>query len=313
MKAIILNEPGDTSKLEITTLRIPEISDQEVLIRVKAISINPVDVKTRQGKGVYGRLKETHPLIIGWDISGIIEKTGSEVTAFKVGDEVFGMVNFPGHGKAYAEYVAAPASQLAIKPLNISFEEAAASTLAALTAYQALVKKAQVRSFQKVLIHAASGGVGHFAAQLAKHLGTYVIATSSEKNRAFVLGLGVDEHIDYQKNELGAKVGQVDFVLDTVGGDNIERSLPLLKRGGTLISIPTGISENAQALADELGVQAYFFLVESNGDDMKAIAEFLSRGILKAHVSKVFPFQQMGEAHLAVESGRTVGKVVVTL
>jgi NADPH:quinone reductase-like Zn-dependent oxidoreductase len=296
MKAIILNEPGDTSKLEITTLRIPEISDQEVLIRVKAISINPVDVKTRQGKGVYGRLKETHPLIIGWDISGIIEKTGSEVTAFKVGDEVFGMVNFPGHGQAYAEYVAAPASQLAIKPLNISFEEAAASTLAALTAYQALVKKAQVKSFQKVLIHAASGGVGHFAAQLAKHLGTYVIATSSEKNRAFVLGLGVDEHIDYQKNELGAKVGQVGFVLDTVGGDNIERSLPLLKRGGTLISIPTGISEHARALADELGVQAYFFLVESNGDDMKAIAEFLSRGILKAHVSKVFPFEQMGEA-----------------
>jgi NADPH:quinone reductase-like Zn-dependent oxidoreductase len=313
MTAIILNEPGDTSKLVITELSVPEINVQEVLIRVKAISINPVDVKTRQGKGVYGRLKETHPLVIGWDISGIVEKTGSAVVDFKAGDEVFGMVNFPGHGKAYAEYVAAPASQLALKPLNISFEEAAASTLAALTAYQALVKKAQVKSFQKVLIHAASGGVGHFAAQLAKHLGTYIIATSSEKNRAFVLGLGVDEHIDYQGDELDGKVGQVDFVLDTVGAENIERSLPLIKRGGTLISIPTGISEHARALADQLGVEAYFFLVESNGEDMKAIAELLSRGILKAHVSKVFPFEQMGEAHLAVESGRTVGKVVVTI
>jgi NADPH:quinone reductase-like Zn-dependent oxidoreductase len=312
MKAFILNGPGDTTHLQIQEIAIPEIADHEVLIRVKAISINPVDTKTRQGKGVYGRLKDQSPLIIGWDVAGIVEKTGSSVTDFKLGDEVFGMINFPGHGKAYAEYVAAPASQIALKPRNISFEEAAASTLAALTAYQVL-KIANVRSFQKVLIHAASGGVGHFAAQLAKHLGTYVIGTSSEKNRDFVLDLGVDEFIDYHGDQLDTIIGHVDFAFDAVGGDNISRSLPLVKRGGTLVSIPTGLTDEQKHMAADLDVNAFFYLVESNGEDMKELAQLLSRGILKPHVSKVFPFAQMGEAHLAVDSGRTVGKVVVTL
>jgi len=312
MKAFILNEPGDTTHLQIQEIAVPEIADQEVLIRVKAISVNPVDTKTRQGKGMYGRLKDQHPLIIGWDVAGIVEKAGSDVSDFKIGDEVFGMINFPGHGKAYAEYVAAPASQIALKPHNISFAEAAASTLAALTAFQVL-KKAKVKSFQKVLVHAASGGVGHFAVQLAKHLGTYVIGTSSEKNRDFVIGLGVDEFIDYHSNQLDTIIGHVDFAFDAVGGENILRSLPLVKRGGTLVSIPTGLTAEEKQMAAELGVDAFFYLVESSGQDMKVIAELLSRGILKPHVSKVFPFAQMAEAHLAVDSGRTVGKVVVTI
>ena len=312
MKAFILNEPGDTTHLQIQEVAVPEIADHEVLIRVKAISINPVDTKTRQGKGMYGRLKDQNPLILGWDIAGIIEKIGSDVKDFKVGDEVFGMINFPGHGKAYAEYVAAPASHIALKPGNISFEEAAASTLAALTAYQVL-KKANVKSYQKVLVHAASGGVGHFAVQLAKHLGTYVIGTSSEKNRDFVIGLGVDEFIDYHSDHLDTIIGHVDFAFDAVGGENILRSLPLVKRGGTLISIPTGLTEEQKQKAAELDVTAFFYLVESNGQDMKEIAGLLSRGILKPHVSKVFPFAQMADAHQAVDSGRTVGKVVVTL
>jgi len=312
MKAFILNEPGDTTHLQIQEIAVPEIADQEVLIRVKAISVNPVDTKTRQGKGMYGRLKDQHPLIIGWDVAGIVEKAGSDVSDFKIGDEVFGMINFPGHGKAYAEYVAAPASQIALKPHNISFAEAAASTLAALTAFQVL-KKAKVKSFQKVLVHAASGGVGHFAVQLAKHLGTYVIGTSSEKKRDFVIGLGVDEFIDYHSNQLDTIIGHVDFAFDAVGGENILRSLPLVKRGGTLVSIPTGLTAEEKQMAAELGVDAFFYLVESSGQDMKVIAELLSRGILKPHVSKVFPFAQMAEAHLAVDSGRTVGKVVVTI
>src|SRR4051812_15554392 len=139
MRAIILNEPGDVNQLHYTEIPQPEPLENEVLIKVKAISINPVDVKTRAGKGVYGRLKEESLLIIGWDISGVVEKTGSKVTQFKKGDAVFGMVNFPGHGKAYAEYVAAPETHLALKPANVSFEQAAAATLVALTAYQALV------------------------------------------------------------------------------------------------------------------------------------------------------------------------------
>lgn len=311
MKAYVLNGPGGVSQLHLQDVSIPNISEQEVLVQVKAISINPVDTKIRQGYGLYQTLKDVKPLILGWDISGIIVKTGSAVTELKEGDEVFGMVNFPGHGKAYAEFVAAPASQLAKKPVNITFEQAAASTLAALTAYQVLVKKAQVKSFQKVLISAASGGVGHFAVQLAKHLGTYVIGTSSAKNRNFVLSLGVDEHIDYNGDELDTNVGNLDFAFDAVGGANTERLLPLIKEGGMLISIPSPLNESANALASKLGIEAEFLLVKSSGEDMKAIAELLSRGILQPHVSKVFSFQEMAEAHLEIESGRTVGKIVV--
>jgi NADPH:quinone reductase-like Zn-dependent oxidoreductase len=313
MKAFTLNKTGDTSHSEIQLLNIPEINADEVLIKVKAMSINPVDVKTRQGYGLYSRLKDLNPIVLGWDVAGVVEMVGASASPFKVGDEVFGMVNFPGNGRTFAEYVAAPASQLAIKPLNISFEEAAASALAALTAYQVLVKKAKIQRFQKVLISAASGGVGHFAAQLAKYLDAYVIGTSSEKNRGFVLGLGVDEHVDYTGDALETKVGHVDFAFDAVGGNNIERLLPLVKKGGSFISIAAAPSEYAKSFAATFGINIQFVLVESSGEDMKVIAELLSRGKLKPFISKVFTFEQMGDAHLAVETGRTVGKVVVTI
>ena len=311
MKAFVLDEPGVASNLIIKEIPVPEIADNEVLIRTKAISINPVDVKTREGKGFYAMLQGNTSLILGWDIAGVVEKTGANADGFKVGDEVFGMVNFPGHGKCYAEYVAAPVAHLAIKPANISFEEAAASTLAALTAYQVLVKTAKVKSKQKVFISAASGGVGHFAAQLAKYLGAYVIGSSSESNREFVLGLGVDEHVDYKGTAMESRIGDLDFALDAVGGDNTERLLPLVKKDGMLISIPTSLSDSANALASDLGVNAQFQLVKSNGEDMTAIAELLSAGTLKPYISTLFPFEQLPEAHLAVETGRTVGKVVV--
>ncbi|RVU00324.1 NADP-dependent oxidoreductase [Mucilaginibacter limnophilus] len=311
MKAIELHTPGDTGNLMIEELPIPEISESEILVQIKAVSINPVDVKTRAGKGVYGRLKDIQPLIIGWDIAGVVTKVGTGVSNFKEGDEVFGMVNFPGHGKAYAEYVAAPADQFALKPANISFEEAAAATLAALTAYQAIYQKAKVKPGDKVLIHAAAGGVGHFAVQLAKNVGAYVIGTSSPKNKNFVLSLGADEHADYHGNELEEKVHDVDFCLDAVGGDNIDRSLPLIKKGGTLISIPSGLNETVTEKAKALGINGYFFLVSSNGEDMNKIAKLLESGVLKAHVSQVFNFSEIAKAHQQIESGRTVGKVVV--
>jgi len=313
MRAFVLTQPGVATNLELKEIASPKIADNELLIRTKAISINPVDVKTREGSGFFAMIKGNDPLIIGWDISGIVEKVGENVADFKVGDEVFGMVNFPGYAKAYAELVAAPASQMAIKPSNISFGEAAASTLAALTAYQVLVKTANVKRFQKVLISAASGGVGHFAAQIAKHLGAYVIGSSSENNREFVLSLGVDEHVNYKGAELENLVGNLDFALDAVGGENTERLLPLIKKGGMLVTIPTTLSESAAAMASAHGVNAQFLLVKSNGEDMAAIAELLSSGILKAHISKSFPFEQLPEAHIAVETGRSVGKVVVLL
>ena len=213
MKAFILSDPGAADMLQLSDVEKPMIQPDQVLVQVKAISINPVDVKSRAGKGVYGRLKEIKPLILGWDISGIVSEVGTEVTDFKVGDEVFGMVNFPGHGQAYAEYVAAPASHLALKPDNISHEEAAAATLAALTAYQGLVQQAKVQAGQKVLIHAAAGGVGHFAVQIAKHLGAHVTGTSSAANKDLVLKLGADAHIDYRSVKFEEVVNDLDFVL----------------------------------------------------------------------------------------------------
>jgi NADPH:quinone reductase-like Zn-dependent oxidoreductase len=311
MKAIVLKTAGNVEHLDYVELEKPTIKDGEVLIKVKAISINPVDVKSRQGKGVYGRIKEESPLILGWDISGIVEESKSET--FKVGDEVFGMVNFPGHGKAYAEYIAAPANQLAFKPQNISYEEAAASTLVALTAYQALVHNANIQKGQNVLIHAASGGVGHIAVQLAKHLGAKVTGTSSAKNKDFVLNLGADSHIDYLGFDWKSASRTFDFVLDTIGGENIDHSLEVTKEGGSIISIPTGLNEEVTAKAQEKGVKGYFILVQSNGEDMKQIAHLLETGTIKPHVSKTFPFDQMREAHLEQETGRTVGKIVVTL
>lgn len=311
MKAIVLKEPGNVENLEYVELAKPTINEGEVFIKVKAISINPVDVKSRAGKGIYGRIKTENPLILGWDISGIVEETKS--SDFKVGDEVFGMVNFPGHGKAYAEYVATPANQLALKPKNISFEDAAASTLVALTAYQALVHYANIQDGQNVLVHAASGGVGHIAVQIAKYLGAKVTGTSSAKNKHFVLSLGADSHIDYHGFDWKSAGRTFDFVLDTIGGENIDHSLEVTKEGGSIISIPTGLNEEVTSKAESKGVKGYFILVQSSGEDMKQIASLLESGAVKPQVSKVFPFEQMGEAHLEQETGRTVGKIVITL
>ncbi len=298
--------------MQLTDIPTPEIQENEVLVQVKTISINPVDVKTRAGKGMYGRIKEASPLILGWDISGVVTQAGTDA-GFAVGDEVFGMVHFPGHGKAYAEYVAAPADQLARKPANISHEAAAAATLAALTAYQALVTRAQVRAGQDVLIHAAAGGVGHFAIQIARHLGARVTGTSSAPNKAFVLELGADAHIDYHNYDWSESRERFDFILDTVGGENIDRSLEVAREGGTLISIPSGLNEQVTEKAKAKGVNGYFFLVASSGADMEVIADWLQQGILQPEVSHTFSFADMALAHEQVESSRTVGKVVVTL
>ena len=310
MKAIVLTQAGGIENLQVLEINKPTIREGEVLVKVKAISINPADVKTRSGKGRYEMLKTENPLILGWDIAGVVVEANT--TDFKPGDEVFGMVNFPGYGKAYAGYVAAPANQLALKPANISFEHAAAATLAALTAYQALVKNANVGKGQRVLIHAAAGGVGHFAVQIAKHLGAHVTGTSSAGNRNFVLGLGADDHIDYKNHDWQHGPNDFDFTLDGIGGDHLDLSVKVTKPGGTLISL-LGFNEALKEKAKSKGVNGYSILVSSNGDDMSVIAEYLEKGFIKSHVSATFPFEDIGAAHLQVESGHTVGKVVVTL
>ena len=311
MKAIILKEFGSADQLQIQELEIPAVKEQEVLIRVKAISINPVDIKTREGKGAAGKIGEERPIILGWDISGIVTESRSE--RFKVGNEVFGMVNFPGHGKAYAEYVSAPADQLVLKPASISHIDAAAATLAALTAWQALVTNAKIKAGDRVLIHAAAGGVGNYAVQIAKHLGAYVIGTSSGAKKDFVLSLGADEHIDYTAVPFEQATRDIDFVLDTIGGDNIDRSLKVIKKGGTIISIPSGFREMVAEKTKDSGINGYFIMVQSDGQDMQQIARLLENGQLKSHVSQVFDFEDMIIAHKALETGRTQGKIVVRL
>ncbi len=311
MKAIILKEFGGIENLIFSEIPIPTIQPNEVLIEVKVISINPVDVRTRAGSAMAHHLQQYLPLILGWDISGIVSEVGTEVIDFKIGDEVFGLVNFLGHGKAYAQYVAVPAKQLAVKPENINHEEAAAATLAALTAWQFL--KGNLKKDEKILIQAASGGVGHYAVQIAKYLGAYVIGISSSENRDFVLSLGADEHISYDEKQFEDLDIKADVVIDAFAFDNLYKSLKVVKKGGKIISLLPMISEEILQKAKESDVEILYSLVKSNGDDMNIISNLLATGAIKSHVSKEFRFDQMDKAHLEMETGKTVGKIVVKM
>ncbi|MBD3903278.1 NADP-dependent oxidoreductase [Chryseobacterium sp. Ch-15] len=315
MKTIILNEAGSVDNLQYIGSAKPTISSNEVLVKTVSLGINVIDYKVRANDGALNWiLGADRPAIIGWDLSGTVVEVGDDVTDFKIGDDVFGMANFPGKGNAYSEFVAVPSAHLTLKPANISHQEAAAATLAALTAWQGLVEKGNVKKGDKVLIHAASGGVGHYATQIAKHLGAYVIGTSSAKNREFVLQNGADQHIDYTTENFQEIVSDVDFVLDTVGGDTILKSLEVIKQGGTIVSIASSnLSTEELEKAKSKEVNLSFLLVQSSGENMLQLAQLMEKGIIKSHVSKTFSFDQMGEAHLHLEKGRTVGKIVVNL
>jgi NADPH:quinone reductase-like Zn-dependent oxidoreductase len=311
MRAIVLNSFGGVDQLHEQEVPRPIIRSNEVLIRSRAIGLNPVDVKTRNGKGQAAKLKLEDPMILGWDVSGEIVEAGNEVFNFSPGDEVFGMINLPGVGKTYAEYVAAPASHITHKPSNVSHEEAAAAALAAMTAWQALVDQAKLKRGQRILVHAASGGVGHYAVQFAKYIGAYVIGTSSGANRQFVLSLGADEHIDYKSVKFEDVCAPVDVVLDAIGGENIDRSLKVLKEGGTIISLPSGVSESVTDKAAAQGKRGIFFFVNSNSKDMSAISSLLAQGHVHSHVSQMFSFADIRAAHELLESGKTVGKIIL--
>lgn len=310
MKAIILKNAGGTDNLALEDIAIPIPGSNEVLIKVHAIGINPVDVKTRKGGALYNSLKKDSQVILGWDISGTVQSIGSEVTEFKEGDEVFGMVNFPGHGKAYAAYVTAPSEHLALKPENISHEEAAAAALAALTAWQVLVYEANMKKSQHLLMHAAAGGVGHFAVQIAHYLGVKVTGTASSSNASYLKEIGADSHIDYRQDRFEDKVQDVDVVFDPIGGETTLRSLEVIKQGGTLISIVGGVNETVSKRAEEKNIKAKNYLVHSSGSDMKQLAELLKQNIIKPYISHTFPLEKIAEAHRQQESGKTRGKII---
>lgn len=313
MKAIVLTEAGGPENLVLQEVDKPTPKEGEVLIRIKAIGINPVDVKTRKGGSLYASLKEDAPAILGWDVAGQVVDTGAGVTRFKNGDAVFGMIHFPGRGKAYAEYATAPASELAHIPEGIGYKEAAATALAALAAWQVLVRQANVQPGQRVLIHAAAGGVGHFAVQIAKHFDAVVIGTASSANAAFLKTIGVDQVIDYAAGDFFKTVRNVDVVFDTVGGDTALKSVGVLKDGGTLISIVSGVKESVQSLAHDRNITAKNYLVHSSGEDMKALATLLRNGDVKPTISQRYTLEKIADAHRQIETGKTRGKIVVTL
>ena len=315
MKTIILNEAGGVDKLQLTDTEKPQIKTTEVLVQVKAISINPVDVNARAYDPVlnwiYG---DERPVVLGWDIAGEVSEIGVEVTGFKVGDRVFGMVNFFGNGKAYSEYTAAPESHLALIPENHTFEEAAAATLAAVTAYQALVDVAEIKKNDRVLIHAASGGVGHFAVQIAKYFGAYVIGTSSASNKEFVLSIGADEHIDYTQKDSLNMANDIDIVIDTIQGETLLKSIDVVKPGGVIVTLPSPeIPQNIQDKAEKQNVNLEFMMVASKKETIQIIADLLENKSLTPHIHRIFPFEEMANAHLEMETKRVVGKIVVTL
>ena len=313
MKAIVLEKAGGVENLITKEIDKPVAKENEVLVEVKAISVNPVDYKVRAIEDVLNMIcGEKRPVILGWDIAGVVVALGNNVTTFDVGDTVFGMLNFPGTGNAYAAFVAAPESNLAKIPSNVSFEEAAATTLAALTALQVL--ESRVKKNDRVLIHAGSGGVGHFAIQIAKALGAYVITTSSAKNKDFVMSLGADEHIDYRSQAFEEVAANIDFVLDPMGGEVLLKSLQVVKEGGSIICLLANyVTEEVLEQAGKRHVNVSPLMVQSNGKDMNTLANMLESGAVKPYVSKTFPFENIGEAHLQLESGRTVGKVIVTV
>lgn len=314
MQTIILKQFGGIENLIPAELPLPLIAPDEVLIKTHAISINPVDIKTRRGEAQAANISNEQPIILGWDISGTVTAAGTAVRHFQPGDEAFGTIRFPGHGKAYARYIAAPESQLARKPAGITHPEAAAATLAALTAWKALVTYGNLRPGQKVLIHGASGGVGHYAVQIARHIGAYVIGTASTPNKNFVLQLGADQFIDYRTQSFEKLLHNCDLIIDSIGGGNFARSLTVLAPGGTIINLPTNKATEAEALARQHHIRNFRQMhVESSGEDLRHIAGLLRNGHLRSHISHTFPFSAIPQAHQQMETGNTVGKIIINV
>lgn len=306
MRAVVVEQWGGPETLVEREVERPVPGLNEVLVRVHAAGVNPVDWKTRAS----GALIEwgTVP-VVGWDVSGTVEAVGPGVGQFRPGDEVFGMPLFPRQAGAYAEFVVAPARHLAPKPAGLTHTEAAALPLAALTAWQALVDTADVRPGERVLVHAAAGGVGHLAVQIAKARGAYVIGTASAGKHDLVRELGADEVIDYRAVRFEDVVSEIDVVLDGIGGETAERSLKVLRPGGRLITLPG--PDDVPAAGD--GVRAVWVLVEPDHLGLREIAALVERGELKPVVGATVPLAEAAKAHELGEQGGVTGKIVLTV
>ena len=309
MRAISQDVLGGPEVLKEVQIERPAPRPNEVLVRVRAAGVNPTDWKHRENGGFLGE----PPFVLGWDVSGVVEAVGIGVARFKPGDEVFGMLSYPfGHG-SHAEYVTGPARWFAHKPASIDHVQAGALPLVSLTAWQALVEYADLQPGQRVLVHAAAGGVGHVAVQIAKARGAYVIGTASAGKHDFLREIGVDEAIDYRETDFTEAVKDVDVVLDTIGGDTSTNSLRVLRPGGIVVSIlPVGPKDFDEE-AERLGVRALRMLVDASHSGLTAIAELVEAGKLRPAIAGTFPLADAAEAHRLGDTGRTTGKLVLTV
>ncbi|MEV7144995.1 MULTISPECIES: NADP-dependent oxidoreductase [unclassified Streptomyces] len=309
MRAVGQDVLGGPEVLKLIETARPAPRPNEVLVRVRAAGLNPTDWKHRENGGFLGE----PPFVLGWDVSGTVEETGIGVAAFRPGDEVFGMVPYPfGHG-THAEYAIVPARALVPKPAGIDHVQAGALPLVSLTAWQALVENADVQAGQRVLIHAAAGGVGHVAVQIAKARGAYVIGTASAAKHDFLREIGVDEPVDYRAVDVTQTVRDADVVLDTIGGDTSVASLRALRPGGILVSIlPVGSAELYDEAARR-GVRAVRMLVDADRAGMRAVAGLVEEGKLRAAVAGTFPLADAAKAHEVGGTGRTTGKLVLVV
>ena len=310
MKAITIRKYGDVNQLHEEELAIPQIVDDEVLVKIKNTSINPIDWKARMGL-----LKQMYdwqfPVVLGWDLSGVITKVGKDVKDFKVGDEVFARPDIYEDGTkgTYAEYAAVKEDKLALKPANVSFEEAAAIPLAGLTAWQVIVDRLKVQKGDKVLIQAGAGGVGIFAIQIAKHLGAYVATTASAKNTEFLKGLGADEVIDYHEHKIEDVLQDYDAVFDTI--DALDEGLAILKPTGKLVTIaghPTQQQQEAQPSATAWWLQP-------NGKQLAELGDLVAKGEVKVIIDSTFPLTEDGlrAAHERSQTNHARGKIVINV
>ncbi len=306
MKAVRIHTYGGPQVLKYEDAPRPQPQAGEVLVRVHAAAVNPVDWNVREGH-MKDFWPHKFPLILGWDLSGVVEELATGASRFKIGDEVYSVPD-PTRNGAYADYIVVRESELAFKPNSLHHIQAAAAPLAALTAWQSLFDTAQLQPGQRVLIHAGSGGVGHFAVQLAKWKGAYVIATASTKNQELLRELGADETVDYTRQRFEDVARKIDTVLDPIGGDTQERSWQVLKKGGILLSV---VQPPSADKAKALGIQAVFVASHPNGAELAKIAELIDSGDLKPIVNRILPLSETRRAHELSQTGHIHGKIVL--
>jgi NADPH:quinone reductase-like Zn-dependent oxidoreductase len=299
MQAVVIHETGGPEVLQLEQADRPEPGDGEVLIKIHAASVNPIDWKYRRGLA-----PKQLPAVLGHDVSGTIELSRAE--GFAEGEDVFGSIA----SGAYAEFTTAPAAVIAKKPSGVSHEQAAAIPVSGLTAWQALFDRGGLEQGQTALIAGAAGGVGHFAVQFAARAGARTIGTGSSHNRDFVLGLGADDYVDYTQQDVAQSVSDVDVAFDTVGGETTEALLPTVRQGGVLVTIANAPPEQAAA---QRGVRAELLVMSPNPGQLTRIAELVAAGEVHVEIAATFPLQEVQRAHEMSESGHTRGKIILVM